>query len=159
MLDFMVEFEAIKSGIEGAMRAGILKEAQIPAAMQFASTPMHLLGLDLYNRQPAGGLRWTERVALHQGIPHPHIDHTTNTVRRNNLAHARKATRHIIPTAMQFASTPMHLLGLDLYNRQPAGGLRWTERVARESLIRTLTTPPIPYAGTILPMRAKQLGT
>jgi hypothetical protein len=34
-----------------------------PAAMQFASTPMHLLGLDLYNRQPAGGLRWTERVA------------------------------------------------------------------------------------------------
>lgn len=34
-----------------------------PALMQFASTPMHLLGLDLYNRQPAGGLPWTERVA------------------------------------------------------------------------------------------------
>lgn len=25
----------------------------------------------------------------------------------------------------------MHLLGLDLYNRQPVGGLPWTERVAR----------------------------
>ncbi|KAJ5964590.1 uncharacterized protein N7479_004466 [Penicillium vulpinum] len=33
-----------------------------PAAMQFASTPMHLLGLDLYNRQPAGGMHWTERA-------------------------------------------------------------------------------------------------
>lgn len=34
-----------------------------PALMQFASTPMHLLGLDLYNRQPVGGLPWMERVA------------------------------------------------------------------------------------------------
>ncbi|KAJ5804841.1 hypothetical protein N7474_010728 [Penicillium riverlandense] len=34
-----------------------------PALMQFASTPMHLLGLDLYNRQPAGGLPWTDRLA------------------------------------------------------------------------------------------------
>ncbi|KAJ5675697.1 hypothetical protein N7462_008594 [Penicillium macrosclerotiorum] len=34
-----------------------------PALMQFFSTPMHLLGLDLYNRQPPGGLRWTDRVA------------------------------------------------------------------------------------------------
>ncbi|OKO99250.1 hypothetical protein PENSUB_8637 [Penicillium subrubescens] len=33
-----------------------------PALMQFFSTPMHLLGLDLYNRQPPGGMRWTERV-------------------------------------------------------------------------------------------------
>lgn len=32
---------------------------------------------------------------------------------------------------MQFVSTPMHLLGLDLYNRQPPGGLGWRERVAR----------------------------
>lgn len=32
---------------------------------------------------------------------------------------------------MQFASTPLHLLGLDLYNRQPVGGLGWGERVAR----------------------------
>jgi hypothetical protein len=44
------------------MKASIAQFA-CPAAMQFASTPMHLLGLDLYNRQPAGGLRWTERVA------------------------------------------------------------------------------------------------
>ncbi|KAE8153741.1 cystathionine beta-l [Aspergillus avenaceus] len=34
-----------------------------PALMQFASTPMHLLGLDLYNRQPPGGLGWRERVS------------------------------------------------------------------------------------------------
>lgn len=34
-----------------------------PALMQFVSTPMHLLGLDLYNRQPPGGLRWTDRAA------------------------------------------------------------------------------------------------
>lgn len=34
-----------------------------PALMQFFSTPMHLLGLDLYNRQPPGGLPWADRVA------------------------------------------------------------------------------------------------
>ncbi|KAJ5225440.1 hypothetical protein N7468_006665 [Penicillium chermesinum] len=34
-----------------------------PALMQFVSTPMHLLGLDLYNRQPPGGLHWTDRAA------------------------------------------------------------------------------------------------
>ncbi|KAJ5222689.1 uncharacterized protein N7469_008929 [Penicillium citrinum] len=28
-----------------------------PALMQFFSTPMHLLGLDLYNRQPVGGVK------------------------------------------------------------------------------------------------------
>ncbi|EED18289.1 conserved hypothetical protein [Talaromyces stipitatus ATCC 10500] len=33
-----------------------------PALMQFVSTPMHLLGLDLYNRQPPGGLGWRERL-------------------------------------------------------------------------------------------------
>ena len=33
---------------------------------------------------------------------------------------------------MQFVSTPMHLLGLDLYNRQPPGGLCfWNERLPR----------------------------
>lgn len=34
-----------------------------PALMQFVSTPMHLLGLDLYNRQPPGGLGWRARLA------------------------------------------------------------------------------------------------
>ncbi|KAL1856793.1 hypothetical protein Plec18167_005202 [Paecilomyces lecythidis] len=34
-----------------------------PALMQFVSTPMHLLGLDLYNRQPSGGLGWQERFS------------------------------------------------------------------------------------------------
>jgi len=33
-----------------------------PALMQFISTPMHLLGLDLYNRQASGGLGWQERL-------------------------------------------------------------------------------------------------
>ncbi|KAL2832456.1 cystathionine beta-l [Aspergillus cavernicola] len=39
-----------------------LAQFSCPALMQFASTPMHLLGLDLYNRQPPGGLGWRERV-------------------------------------------------------------------------------------------------
>ncbi|RHZ69271.1 hypothetical protein CDV55_106723 [Aspergillus turcosus] len=39
-----------------------LAQFACPALMQFVSTPMHLLGLDLYNRQPAGGLGWRERV-------------------------------------------------------------------------------------------------
>lgn len=44
-----------------AMKASLAQFA-CPALMQFASTPMHLLGLDLYNRQPKGGLRWTDRA-------------------------------------------------------------------------------------------------
>ncbi|KAI9933472.1 hypothetical protein ASPWEDRAFT_114854 [Aspergillus wentii DTO 134E9] len=43
------------------MKAAIA-QFSCPALMQFASTPMHLLGLDLYNRQPAGGLGWQERL-------------------------------------------------------------------------------------------------
>lgn len=43
------------------MKAALAQFA-CPALMQFISTPMHLLGLDLYNRQPPGGLRFgTER--------------------------------------------------------------------------------------------------
>jgi hypothetical protein len=52
--DFLASSSTMKSSIA---------QFACPAAMQFASTPMHLLGLDLYNRQPAGGLGWTERVA------------------------------------------------------------------------------------------------
>ncbi|BCR99100.1 uncharacterized protein AKAW2_40783S [Aspergillus luchuensis] len=40
-----------------------LAQFSCPALMQFASTPMHLLGLDLYNRQPPGGLGWRERTS------------------------------------------------------------------------------------------------
>ncbi|KAL4942068.1 hypothetical protein BDV06DRAFT_222487 [Aspergillus oleicola] len=43
------------------MKAAIA-QFSCPALMQFASTPMHLLGLDLYNRQPPGGLGWRERA-------------------------------------------------------------------------------------------------
>ncbi|KAJ5373745.1 hypothetical protein N7517_005751 [Penicillium concentricum] len=52
--DFLASSPTMKSSIA---------QFACPAAMQFASTPMHLLGLDLYNRQPAGGMHWTERVA------------------------------------------------------------------------------------------------
>lgn len=45
-----------------AMKAALAQFA-CPALMQFVSTPMHLLGLDLYNRQPIGGLGWRERAA------------------------------------------------------------------------------------------------
>jgi hypothetical protein len=33
-----------------------------PAAVQFASTPLHLLGLDLYNREK--GVSWGDRWAI-----------------------------------------------------------------------------------------------
>ncbi|KAI2703624.1 hypothetical protein CBS147332_7610 [Penicillium roqueforti] len=52
--DFLASSPTMKSSIA---------QFACPAAMQFASTPMHLLGLDLYNRQPAGGLHWTDRLA------------------------------------------------------------------------------------------------
>jgi hypothetical protein len=41
---------------------GSIAQFSCPALMQFVSTPMHLLGLDLYNRQPPGGLGWRERL-------------------------------------------------------------------------------------------------
>lgn len=40
-----------------------LAQFSCPALMQFISTPMHLLGLDLYNRQPPGGLSWKDRAS------------------------------------------------------------------------------------------------
>ncbi|KAJ5778265.1 hypothetical protein N7520_001511 [Penicillium odoratum] len=52
--DWMAETARMKSTIA---------QFSCPALMQFASTPMHLLGLDLYNRQPPGGMPWTERAA------------------------------------------------------------------------------------------------
>ncbi|KAJ5090563.1 hypothetical protein N7532_009247 [Penicillium argentinense] len=52
--DFMASTPAAKAAVA---------QFACPALMQFASTPMHLLGLDLYNRQPVGGLHWSERVA------------------------------------------------------------------------------------------------
>ncbi|CAG8005995.1 unnamed protein product [Penicillium salamii] len=52
--DFMASTPGMKAS---------LAQFACPALMQFASTPMHLLGLDLYNRQPEGGLRWTDRAS------------------------------------------------------------------------------------------------
>ncbi|KAJ5895305.1 hypothetical protein N7495_006996 [Penicillium taxi] len=45
-----------------AMKAAVAQFA-CPALMQFVSTPMHLLGLDLYNRQPQGGMPWADRMS------------------------------------------------------------------------------------------------
>jgi hypothetical protein len=52
------DFIALTPGMKAAMA-----QFACPALMQFVSTPMHLLGLDLYNRQPAGGMGWRERLA------------------------------------------------------------------------------------------------
>ncbi|KAJ5731176.1 uncharacterized protein N7483_005684 [Penicillium malachiteum] len=52
--DFIAETSRMKATIA---------QFSCPALMQFASTPMHLLGLDLYNRQPPGGLPWGDRAA------------------------------------------------------------------------------------------------
>ncbi|KAK2739569.1 hypothetical protein FQN57_006531 [Myotisia sp. PD_48] len=40
-----------------------LAQFTIPATVQLFSTPVHLLGLDLYNRQPVGGLSAADRWA------------------------------------------------------------------------------------------------
>ncbi|KAM5451792.1 hypothetical protein MaudCBS49596_003620 [Microsporum audouinii] len=40
-----------------------IAQFSIPAAVQIVSTPFHLLGLDLYNRQPVGGLPAADRWA------------------------------------------------------------------------------------------------
>jgi hypothetical protein len=52
--DFIASTPSMKSAVA---------QFSCPALMQFVSTPMHLLGLDLFNRQPVGGLPWTDRVA------------------------------------------------------------------------------------------------
>ncbi|EEH45006.1 uncharacterized protein PADG_08664 [Paracoccidioides brasiliensis Pb18] len=39
----------------------MLAQFSIPASVQLFSTPLHLLGLDLYNRQPEGGLLAADR--------------------------------------------------------------------------------------------------
>ncbi|KAJ5565114.1 hypothetical protein N7513_001356 [Penicillium frequentans] len=52
--DFIAETPRMKS---------TLAQFSCPALMQFASTPLHLLGLDLYNRQPPGGMPWSERAS------------------------------------------------------------------------------------------------
>ncbi|EAW13402.1 uncharacterized protein ACLA_054490 [Aspergillus clavatus NRRL 1] len=57
----------------------------------------------------------------------PHIPDSLAATPHSKAAVAQFAC----PALMQFASTPMHLLGLDLYNRQPVGGLGWRERVGR----------------------------
>ncbi|GAP92799.2 hypothetical protein SAMD00023353_9500080 [Rosellinia necatrix] len=41
-----------------------LAQFAAPAAVQLFSTPIHLLGLDLYNRPAAGAVAWSDRWAL-----------------------------------------------------------------------------------------------
>jgi len=60
---------------------------------------------------------------------------------RNNTA------QFVAPAAMQIVSTPIHLLGLDLYNRQ--GNLGFTERFAR--ITRDWTVSALARMGRIVP--------
>ncbi|KAF2180477.1 hypothetical protein K469DRAFT_714437 [Zopfia rhizophila CBS 207.26] len=52
--------------------------------------------------------------------------HMSEEVRR--YVSGASAAQFLTPAAVQLVSTPLHLLGLDLYNRE---GMRWQERVAR----------------------------
>ncbi|KAL4803980.1 hypothetical protein BDV18DRAFT_143622 [Aspergillus unguis] len=52
------DFIAATPGMKAA-----LAQFSCPALTQFITSPMHLLGLDMYNRQPPGGLGWRERLS------------------------------------------------------------------------------------------------
>ena len=43
------------------------------------------------------------------------------------------AAQFLAPAGMQLLSTPLHLWGLDLYNRPIGNGIRWQQRVGRVS--------------------------
>ncbi|KAL9107726.1 MAG: hypothetical protein Q9227_007441 [Pyrenula ochraceoflavens] len=57
----------------------------------------------------------------------PHLSHIS---RLSTESRRQNAAQFIAPAAMQILSTPLHLLGLDLYNRQ-GQRLSWAERYAR----------------------------
>lgn len=61
----------------------------------------------------------------------PHIDaRLSDEVRRRMSGHT--TAQFMAPAAVQFLSTPLHLLGLDLYNRpgQKASAVSWRDRFA-----------------------------
>ncbi|KAI1913425.1 hypothetical protein LOZ12_003210 [Ophidiomyces ophidiicola] len=78
-----------------------LAQFTIPATVQLFSTPLHLLGLDLYNRQPPGGLPAVDRWArvkrdwlpsciarIGRILPAYGVGGVVNTKLRENLMHS-----------------------------------------------------------------------
>ncbi|KAH7121168.1 hypothetical protein B0J11DRAFT_439152 [Dendryphion nanum] len=57
----------------------------------------------------------------------PHLD-TRMSAEVKKYVGAASAAQFLTPAAVQLISTPLHLLGLDLYNRP---GMGWTERASR----------------------------
>jgi hypothetical protein len=57
----------------------------------------------------------------------PYLLHATPYL--STPARAQNAAQFLAPAVMQVFSTPLHLLGLDLFNRQ--GAVDWRERVHR----------------------------
>ncbi|EER28401.1 hypothetical protein D8B26_004743 [Coccidioides posadasii str. Silveira] len=82
-----------------------LAQFTIPATVQIFSTPLHLLGLDLYNRQPSEGLPAADRWArvkrdwfpscvarIGRILPAYGVGGVVNTKLRANLMHSVEAT-------------------------------------------------------------------
>jgi len=44
---------------------------------------------------------------------------------------AMSVAQFVTPAAVQIVSTPLHLLGLDLYNRGKGEGVSWGDRMSR----------------------------
>ncbi|KAF2145267.1 uncharacterized protein K452DRAFT_221599 [Aplosporella prunicola CBS 121167] len=62
------------------------------------------------------------------------LRHASGTVAAKLRKHvdAASAAQFVAPAAVQIVSTPMHLLGLDLYNRHDAGWRQRAQKVRRE---------------------------
>ncbi|KAI8632491.1 hypothetical protein F5Y19DRAFT_365969 [Xylariaceae sp. FL1651] len=57
--------ERLSAEMRRRVRGETIAQFAAPAAVQFLSTPVHLLGLDMYNRPAAvGGVSWADRWAL-----------------------------------------------------------------------------------------------
>lgn len=71
----------------------------------------------------------------------PHLAHLPSTFSRHLDTESRRAhvAQFLTPAAMQIFSTPIHLLGLDLFNRQGRLGMqeRW-RRVGRDWTVSAL---------------------
>jgi hypothetical protein len=59
---------------------------------------------------------------------------------------AASAAQFLTPAAVQLVSTPLHLLGLDLYNRP---GMQWQERASR--VVRDWAKSAFARMGRIIP--------
>ncbi|KAI1345089.1 hypothetical protein F5Y15DRAFT_364837 [Xylariaceae sp. FL0016] len=55
--------ERMSTAMKGHVSGTTVAQFVAPAAVQVMSTPVHLLGLDIYNRPAAGGVGWADRWA------------------------------------------------------------------------------------------------